>query len=616
MCGFLGEVSSKLISESSFKSLLDLSISRGPDQQGFWKGDACQMGFNRLAILDVSEAGMQPLVSPSGRFIMVLNGEVYNYKGLQKTYNIPLSALRSSSDAEVISHLLDCVPINDLVIELNGMFAIAIWDTVLETLVLIRDFSGIKPLYYGMQSGNFVFASQFDQIFKHPVFENKILRPDTMKSFFGLGYMHAPDTVFENMFQVSPGQLLIWDFKKSQIVLKKSYYKWETKEAFVDTDLKTKEAFKHCMQDVIKRQLQSDVPLATFLSSGFDSSLVTAFAKQEKPDLKAFTFGVDGHDKFDERADARVYAKTLQVEHITDTAKELDLLAIIDAHFKNMPEPFGDYSSIPTFVICQKAAQFATVMLSGDGGDELFWGYPRFTRSLNQAHWFKYPKWIRKPLLSVLRRLGKKIPWGVQAHKTYSDWILSKQIHFRDLNKLVPKANFPKAVSKTYSYKGKYKKPDLLQYLKQNEFYGHMQRVLKKVDLTSMAHSLEVRVPFLDKEMISFSNKIQSEFTSSHSETKILLKNTLYDYIPENLINKEKKGFSVPMKTWLYKELKSDFIETVFETPFYGSEFINLAFLKAQRKCFEEHKDNTDIWGLWHLYAWQKWAIHHNLINN
>lgn len=614
MCGFLGEISNTLLEPDVFKSLLDLGRHRGPDQQGGYESAVCQFGFNRLAILDVSEAGKQPMISPSGRFVMMFNGEIYNYKELQESYKIEDSHLKSTSDAEVIVHLLDKESVQEIAGILNGMFAIVIWDTQIQKLYLIRDFSGIKPLYYGIKDEQLVFASQFDQIFKHPLFKHRELRPDAMKSYFGLGYMHAPDTVFKDVFQVEQGHFVVWDYKEKSLIETKAYYKWRAEEKLKDTEVSTKKDFNVCMQKVVKQQLQSDVPLGTFLSSGYDSSLITAFAKQEDPSVRAFTFGIDDHGKFDERDDASNYAAHLKVRHITDTAKEADLLDVIDAHFKAMPEPFGDYSSIPTYVICNKAREFAKVMLSGDGGDELFWGYPRFRTSLQYAHWFKYPLWSRKIICPIARKMKKKIPWGIQMFDEFSDWIFDKQIHFSHINRFMPNVSFPASINKTYYYKGSHKKPAILKYLKKNEFYGHLQRVLKKVDLTSMANSLEVRVPFLDKEMIAFSNQIESGFTIHHNQTKIILKSSLYDVIPKHIVNTEKKGFSVPMASWLRHELKSDFEETLLQKPLYGAKYVNIEYLKEMVLLFLEGDDSIDFWGLWHVYAWQKWALNNDLI--
>ena len=613
MCGFLGEISTGLLKDTHFKDLLDLSQQRGPDQQGLWRDRHCQLGFNRLSILDLSEQGNQPMVSPSGNFAMVFNGEIYNYKSLKTKYNIQDSALRSTSDSEVLVHLLEKLSIQALAKELNGMFAIAVWDIKNEQLYLLRDFSGIKPLYYGLNSSAMVFASQFDQVFKHPAFALKTLRADIMKEFFGLGYMHAPNTVFETIFQVEPGQLVVFDFKAHKIIEKTYYFEWATSRRYLDDTTETRVLFSEHFNTVIQHQLQSDVPIATFLSSGYDSALVTAYAKQNKDDIRSYTFGIDD-SKFDESEDAKVYADILNVSHIVDHHNTHDLLDVVDAHFKAMPEPFGDYSSVPSYSITQKAKHYATVMLSGDGGDELFWGYPRFRKSLHQAHWFRYPLWLRKLIVPFFRKLNKKLSRGLDAYPKFSDWILSKQLHFSELNAFMPTASFSSELHRDYAFTKPHTKPNILLYLKRNEFYAHMQRTLKKVDLTSMANSLEVRVPFLDKEIVDFSNSIIPQFGIVHDRPKLILKDDLYQFIPIDKVNKTKKGFSIPIAKWLKHELKEDFIATVCNTPFYGGAFVDRDYLQRLVEDFYEEKAKVNPWGLWHVYAWQKWAIHNELI--
>lgn len=613
MCGFLGEISVELLKRLEFKKLLDLSVSRGPDQQGFWKDDSCQLGFNRLSILDLSENGKQPLLSPSGNFAMVFNGEVYNYKDIQKKYNIPDAVLRSSSDSEILSHLIEKVSLEQFASELNGMFAISIWDIAQQQLFLIRDFSGIKPLYYGLHDEGIVFASQFDQIFQHMAFHDKKLRPEIMKEFFGLGYMPAPNTVFANIFQVEPGQFLVWDFHSKKIVERKKYYEWKANPEIKETESNTIAQFSEYFKKTIKSQLHADVPVATFLSSGIDSTLVTLYAKENKDDICAFTFGVSDPE-FDETSKAKEYAKILAVNHLVESCSSEDLLQSIDIHFQSMPEPFGDYSSIPTYLITKKATQFATVMLSGDGGDELFWGYPRYMKSVAQAHWFKYPLWLRKMIVPVFRKKNKQLSSALDLMARFSDWILYKQIHFTHLDKLFPKTNFSTELQKIYNFKRSNTKENVLLYLKENEFYGHQQRTLRKVDLMSMANSLEVRVPFLDKEMIRFSNTIIPQLGIEHAIPKFILKEDLYCHIDQNMVNKKKKGFSVPIEKWLKNELKEDFIKTVIKIPFYGSESLNSEYLHTLVDDFYQNKTNANPWGMWHLYAWQKWAINHKLI--
>lgn len=613
MCGFLGEISTSILSENNFIELLNLSVHRGPDQQKSYRDSVCQLGFNRLAILDVTENGMQPLISPSDKFVIVFNGEIYNYKELQHKYKISDSDLKSTSDSEIIRHLIEKIPLNVFAKELNGMFAIAIWDTENMQLSLIRDFSGIKPLYYGLSDSGIVFASQFDQIFKHPSFKQKELRPEIMKEFFGLGYMSAPNTVFQNIFQVEPGQYVIWDFNEKIVKEKRLYYNWQVQAKHLDSAKETREMFSLSMNKIIKNQLQSDVPIATFLSSGYDSSLVTAFSKKQKSDIKSFTFGLNDSE-LDESEDAKVYAEHMKVSHVVSKVHRKELLNSVDIHFKNMSEPFGDYSSVPSFLITKEAKKHATVMLSGDGGDELFWGYPRFRKSLNQAHYFKYPLWLRKLIVPFLRKKDKSLSAALTVTKRFSDWILEKQIHFTRLDALMVNVDFSSELYDIYQYDNAFSKSNVLQYLKRNEFFGHMQRTLRKVDLTSMANSLEVRVPFLDKHMIGFSNSIISEFTINHDRPKLILKDTLYQFIPIEKVEKQKKGFSIPIKQWLETDLKENFIKTVIDSSFYGGEHIDEKVLHSLLQDFYSNTKKIDPWGLWHLYAWQKWAINNDLV--
>lgn len=610
MCGFFGEFTNTLTSDNTFKSLLDLSKHRGPDQQHVWKDEVCQLGFNRLSILDLSENGKQPLISLNGKYVIVFNGEVYNYKELQNKHAILDKDLRSQSDSEILAHLIEKIPVKEFAQELNGMFAITIYDISKKKIYLIRDFAGIKPLYYGLNEEGLVFASQFDQVFKHDFFKTKKLRPEIMKEYFGLGYMHAPNTVFENIFQVEAGHFLVYDFETKSIENNK-YYSWETKREYNEMEEETVKVFSEIFNKTIKSQINADVPLATFLSSGIDSSLVTAYTKKNKDDVAAFTFAVDDKELNEEDV-AKQYATHLKVNHFVEKASQNEILEIIDNHFKFMAEPFGDYSSIPTYLITKKAKKYATVMLSGDGGDELFWGYPRFAKSITQAHWFKLPLFARKIIVPFFRQINKKLSTGLELFENFSDWILSKQIYLNHVEKLIA-TPFSNELEASYKFEGKLTKENILLYLKKNEFEAHMQRTLKKVDLMSMANSLEVRVPFLDKNIITFSNSIVPKFEIKHHINKLVLKKDLANYIDSKLINKKKKGFTVPISDWLKNELKQDFIDTVVHKPFYGNEFINEVYLNKLINDFYENK-NINEWGIWHLYAWQKWAINNDLV--
>ena len=613
MCGFFGEITSNLLSDFEFKKILNLSIHRGPDQQGISKSNDFQIGFNRLAILDLSENGNQPLFSPNKRFVVVFNGEIYNYKELQKLHQINDNELRSKTDSEILVHLLEKMSVQQVIKHLNGMFAISVYDILEKKAYLARDFAGIKPLFYGFFEDGLVFASQFDQVFQYPAFNDKKLRPEIMKEYFGLGYMHAPNTVFENIYQVAAGEVVCWDFETKKIVYKSSYFDFISTNENEETNPETSELFEQLFDDVISQQLNADVPIATFLSSGVDSTLVTSFAKKNKNDITAFTFGVN-QEQLNEAPAAVKIAKQIEVNHKVFYSNEQELLSNIDTHFNFLSEPFGDYSSIPTFLITKEAKKIATVMLSGDGGDELFWGYPRFLKSVQQAHWFNYPLWLRKLLVPFFRKINPKLSNALDILPSFSSWILYKQNHFHLLEELFPNQQFSKELLEDYAIDSNQNKTQILMYLKQNEFKAHLQRVLKKVDLMSMANSLEVRVPFLDNSIINFSNSINPKYGIEHQETKFVLKQTLHKIMPSIATSTSKKGFTVPIADWLKNELKADFIKTVLETPIFGAEHIDTSIIKNEVEKFYKNQKSVNPWGLWHVYAWQKWALKYNLI--
>ena len=385
MCGFLGEFSfEKTITQANrFNELLSLSKHRGPDATKTQQGNYYQLGFNRLALLDLSEAGEQPKKSPSERFHLVYNGEVYNYKELAKKFH--LENMRSTSDTEVILHLFDAIGIVDTLKELNGMFAIAVVDTKTNKLYLSRDFAGIKPLFYGKNNEGIVFASQFDQIFKHPWFSDQLqIREEIASEYFAFGYMQAPNTIYDTIYQVKPGECLMFDNKKNQA----KFEILQFSKTFKAKKNRQYQMLKDRLSIAVKLQLNADRSLASFLSGGIDSSLISAVAKSQKKDIEAFTIEVEDKN-LNEAEFAKTYAEYLKLEHQVKKITPDDLILEVDNHFLSFSEPFGDYSSLPTYMVTREAVNFHTAMLSGDGGDELFFGYPRMYDLLRKKNWFK-----------------------------------------------------------------------------------------------------------------------------------------------------------------------------------------------------------------------------------
>lgn len=609
MCGFLGEysLSNSISSKENFEELLRLSKHRGPDATNVLTEEYYQLGFNRLALLDLSSAGDQPKASPSTRYQMVFNGEVYNFKKLINKYK--LKNLRSSSDTEVILQLLDILPVPEVFKQLNGMFAIAVIDNHTKELHLTRDFAGIKPLYFGIHKNGVVFASQFNQVFKHPWFYNQLqLRKSIVKEYFAFGYMQAPNTIYENIFQVNPGQYLkiFKNGKIEEIQLISFSKEHRLKDEISIPKIKSK------LKQAVKLQLKSDRPLASFLSGGIDSPLITGIAKKQNAQIKAFTLEVDD-EKINEARFAQSYAKSLNVVQENVKVQEKDLLEIVEEHFSSFSEPFGDYSSIPAYLVTKKAKQTHTAMLSGDGGDELFYGYPRMYDFLKRQVWFCMPLCARKFLVRITNRIGLTNTYAPYLSNLESFW-MNKHIKLPIcvLNSSFSQVQFSQEMNTLYRLMPNSTYQQKQHFLKWNEFYTHMQRVLVKVDRTSMKNSLEVRVPFLDKNVIASTWHNQVNIKELKN-LKRPLKEILKEFIPEELLMKEKKGFTVPLEKWFRNELKQSLVEVVLDKDLYGAQIFQQQALKTFVEEFIERK-HQNVWGVWHIYSWQKWAIQEGLI--
>jgi asparagine synthase (glutamine-hydrolysing) len=514
--------------------------------------------------------------------------------------------------------LIEKIGVHDAVKQLDGMFAIMVVDMELNKTFLIRDFAGVKPLFYGVSDYGIFAASQFDQVHKHPWFvDNLKLRKDIVKEYFGLGFMMAPNTIFHNIFQVNPGEIVSVD-SNGHI----------TKDSFEDFDSENKvlidereksflEHFENDLSNTIKEQLVSDVPIATFLSGGIDSPLITALAKKHKTDIKAYTIGVD-EKTIDESDKAREYADYLQVNHKVKSITKTDLINFIDEHFEAYPEPFGDYSSIPTFLITKEAVKDNTVMLSGDGADELFFGYPKLLHIVLNKSFFYGPIKLRKFINRAFIKLNILSTYAPVIYDKVSEWALGKQLYLPQnlLDSIVPDTLFSIELKTKFDTLDKSSKDSLKLFsaLKKNDFYTHMQRVLIKVDRASMGNSLEVRVPFLAKKIIKHGFSSGPKSIDSNYKLKNILKNTLALFLPKSIIFKKKKGFSVPMKSWLRNELKEELIEYIFDRKFYGDNILDVKIVKKYVQDFlDDNHDNE--WGVWHIYAWQKWAYSHKLIS-
>ena len=513
------------------------------------------------------------------------------------------------SDAILLSHLCDRLEPEVLAPELDGMFAIAIYDSIARTVTLIRDFAGIKPLFYGVSGGTLVFASQFDQLFRHPAFyDSNRICASAVHDFLRLGYMPPPGTLFEGIRQLEPGRLVTFGGDLSSSHTSYGGFSDRAEGSVPETSGEAEEAVRSALRDAAKISLASDVPLGCFLSGGVDSPLVAAFAREHAPDLQGYTVGVSDPE-FNEAEIAAGYCERL---NIPQTILELDPAAIVggaEDHFRAFTDPVGDYSSLPTFAITRLARMHVTVMLSGDGGDELFWGYPRFLKFLDARRLLSLPRFVRRSAAFLGRSTGHPLSYGVGAG--LSSWVLDTQSHLvqPDLGSLLPGTAPSDSVRDLYCYRGDFSNRELAHWLRYNEFYGHLQRVLAKVDRASMGNSLEVRVPFLCKGVIRAAWSLACRMGEEHREPKLLLKKELRNKLAGGQINRKKMGFSIPIREVLSTCFREEVRELAHHPVFAESMFDRRFLADFVEDYFASRHDQG--WGVWILFSLQKWASMH-----
>ncbi|NHN26169.1 asparagine synthase (glutamine-hydrolyzing) [Flavobacterium jejuense] len=607
MCGFLIEYSPRpLLEKKDFLTLLEISKKRGPDYQGYWSNNSTvQFGFNRLAIVDLSEAGNQPMHSFNGRFTVVFNGEIYNHKELRN--KLEYINFRGNSDTETITACLEEWGVLKTVKELDGMFALSIYDHLTKELTLVRDFAGIKPLFYGYSNGKLIAASQYDQIIQHKEFKNKSINPQVLKLYLQQHFMPAPFGLYEDTFQVLPGEMITFNLEG-----KKTHHRyWEMpskSECSITSEKEAQFLVEETLNSCVQDQLLADVSLGAFLSGGVDSPLICSFAKKYKNDLSVFSIGSDSKIH-DESERARQFAEALELEQEIWNLTAKETLQYWNEATSALHEPLADFSILPTYLVSKLAKKNVTVALSGDGGDELFFGYERFWSIGKNIKYQNYPPLIRKAVYGF-----DKYTTG---NKRINDVVLSSKqslahenLHSRFrpnwLNAIAPElidTNLPHEWS-VYNYSNEYDERGLLGKLRKAEFYGMMQKTLRKVDLASMENSLEVRVPFLQKKMIEASLQIDPMLSYGNGKQKQLLKSILNKRVPAVPEEQVKKGFSVPLSKWIKEDLKEEFSSKLLDT-----DFSTFGFDKKQiEKLLSTHiNGEQDLkWPLFTLYALAK----------
>ena len=578
MCGLIGLISNQKQDEV-LDAMLEVLDYRGPDDCGgliHQSGDRfVHLGQNRLAIQDTSDNGHQPFVSDCGQYVLVFNGEVYNFKAIRVELEALGQAFVSGSDTEVLLYAykqwgIKCID------KFIGMFVFAMLDKSENNLTLVRDRAGVKPLYYYDDNGEFAFASELKSFHHLPSF-SKQLNKSVLPYYFQFGFIPAPHTIFENTFKLEAGYYLQYDLLSNTY---ENIQYWDVEEYYLKEKTKNSEQqimedLEDLLTDAVNLRMVSDVPVGVFLSGGYDSTLVTALLAQDKSrKLHTFTIGFEDK-KYNEAEHAKVVSQHFKTKHTEYYVSNQDMLEKIKSLPFYYDEPFADSSSIPTMIVAELAKKDATVALSADGGDETFCGYSkyfmlqRFESTFNSS----FKKGSINKLLNLFsekqaERVNSWLPKKRQATNIQDKYMKFKRAMgsnsladmFCSASSYVDETDVSRFLKIDSNLFNKFKFNQDLSFMDNmmlNDYKTFMvDDVLTKVDRACMSNSLEGREPLLDHRIIEFMARVPIDIKYKNKQGKYLLRQILYKHIPKSLVDKPKAGFQIPLVDWMLNELK------------------------------------------------------------
>ncbi|WP_420316476.1 asparagine synthase (glutamine-hydrolyzing) [Ekhidna sp.] len=612
MCGITGykNFGNDCGLSQSLKKATSVLDKRGPDNLATFTHESVGLGHTRLSIIDTSVKGNQPMSDKSGRYTLVFNGEIYNYQELASELKVDF---QSSSDTEVLLYLLiqqgeQCLP------KLNGFFAFAFYDKETQSLMLARDRMGIKPLHYYQNDNFFAFGSELKALMQYP-FERTIDQ-NSLYWYLRLTYLPHDKSMLRGVKKLLPGHSIIIQGKDIEI---KPFWKLEKSDFFQGHYEKAKQTILQLLERSVEHRMVADVPLGSFLSGGTDSSAVVSMASKFNPNLHTFSIGYRDHNFFDETNFAELVANKFKTNHTTFSLTNDDLINSLDGVLNYIDEPFADSSAIPTFILSQHVSQHIKVALSGDGADELFGGYYKhlaFQRSGEQTMPNSIITWLAPILKSLPSSRSSTVGNYTRRAAKYAQLMQMKSNdkywHLASFNLSANELMADPLKEETVN--------ELINHLQQeddfglNEFLDMDLRVvlpgdmLTKVDLMSMANSLEVRVPFLDKDLVAFARSLPAHFKIDKNRRKTVLQDAFEYILPKELHHRSKKGFEVPMLSWMRNELKSSVEEVVFDKDFLENQqiFNPTRVMDLKQKLFSQNPGDVHS-TLWTLYVFQRW---------
>jgi asparagine synthase (glutamine-hydrolysing) len=618
MCGIAGIISEVKFDPSLIQRMTGALSHRGPDAKGTYTNElqTISLGHTRLSIIDLSTMANQPFYSNNRRYVIVFNGEIYNFKELRKKLELENGVVfKTTSDTEIIIEAYS-VWGNQMTQQLEGMFALAIIDQSRNTIFLCRDRVGKKPLYYFKSRGLFAFASEIKSLLKLPIIQNeKKVNQKAISTFLHLGFIPEPDTIFENIHKFPSGHFGEVD---NNLNLEIHPY-WDIKDAIykpaITNEQEAKNQLSTLLENSVAKRLISDVPLGSFLSGGTDSSLISAIAaKQLSSPLKTFSIGFK-ENKFNESTYAREVAKHLKTDHTEYVLEQKEAIGLVETYLHHFDEPFADTSAIPTMLVSKLSREKVKVALTGDGGDELFQGYGSYAwaNRLEKGSW----KLFRTPLRHAMNLSGNSRLQRI-AHllKTYTgserSHIFSQEQYLFSQNEIQNKLLIDKNIFVPFIYDESYLQHsrlspgekqaifDLKYYLKDD--------LLVKVDRASMYYALECRSPLLDYEVIEYALSLDVSLKIREGKTKWILKELLRKHLPDNLIDRQKWGFSVPLGSWLKNDLRYLMDDYLNEDVITSANLVNFRYVQKLKSEFLGGSDYlyNRLWVIIVLHKWWK----------
>lgn len=623
MCGIYGELSfAGHVTAGRYAGEALASLRhRGPDDGAVWKGTRIALGMRRLSIIDVAH-GMQPIWNETRTCCVICNGEIYNFRDLRVDLEARGHRFATHSDTEVIVHAYEEWGI-ECMSKFNGMFAFALWDQDRELLLVARDRLGEKPLYYYLDDERLIFASEIKAILVDPSVRRAV-SPQGLMNFLAFGHAVAPATIYQRIFKLMPGHYMVGRSREAEV---RQY--WDVGEEpylpaarVLDEDGYADELLA-LLDDSVRRRMISDVPLGAFLSGGIDSSAIVALMRRHTDaPVKTFSLGFGRHGAYNELSDARLVADHLGTDHHELEVQEVDMVNTFRTLVYHYDEPFGDAANFPTYLLSQFARQYVTVVLTGDGGDELFAGYRRYAVDRWASVAQRVPGFLLNglipsalhalPRLRRLKRTARTLPIRDPGRR-YASWLVlfTREMQAEllrtpddyDFDRCDPVEPYP------YYY----------QRLNHATASDHVNRLLyidlktwlpdtylEKVDKATMACGLEARLPFLDHRLVEFAFQMPSRFKLRGMSGKRVLKKAVASLIPSTVLSKPKHGFSVPTDPWFRGALRSFAFEVLLDDRARRRGYFDAAVIE---RLWREHADGREVWDghLWLLLNFEMW---------